>query len=112
MLSSTFATLLPLAFASVASALHNGLALTPQMGWNTWNTFACNISQETVLSAARAIKSENLDQYGYNYVVIDDCWQADQRENGTNILPANKEKFPNGLKAVVDEIKSMGLKAG
>ncbi|GAC98156.1 alpha-galactosidase [Pseudozyma hubeiensis SY62] len=82
------------------------------MGWNTWNTFACNISQDTVLSAARAIKSENLDQYGYNYVVIDDCWQADQRDNGTNVLPANKEKFPNGLKAVVDEIKSMGLKAG
>ncbi len=43
------------------------------MGWNTWNTFACNISEDTILSAARAIKSERLDQYGYNYVVIDDC---------------------------------------
>ncbi|TKY89106.1 hypothetical protein EX895_001637 [Sporisorium graminicola] len=112
MLHSNFAILLPLALAGAASAINNGLALTPQMGWNTWNTFACNISQETVLSAARAIKSENLDQYGYNYVVIDDCWQADQRDPDTKVLPANPEKFPNGLKAVVDEIKSMGLKAG
>ncbi|CDU24927.1 probable alpha-galactosidase [Sporisorium scitamineum] len=112
MVSSTFATLVPLALAGLASALNNGLARTPQMGWNTWNTFACNISQETVLSAARAIKSENLDQYGYNYVVIDGCWQADQRDPDTKVLPANPEKFPNGLKAVVDEIKSLAFKAG
>lgn len=112
MLSTTFATLVPLAFAGIASALNNGLALTPQMGWNTWNTFACNISQETVLSAAQVIKDENLDKYGYNYVIIDDCWQADQRDNVTKVLPANKEKFPDGLKAVVDKIKSLGLKAG
>ncbi|SPO27938.1 probable alpha-galactosidase [Ustilago trichophora] len=112
MVSTTFATLIPLALAGFASALNNGLARTPQMGWNTWNTFACNISEETILSAAHAIKDEGLDKLGYNYVVIDDCWQADQRDPDTKVLPANPEKFPSGLKKVVDEIKGLGLKAG
>ncbi|SOV05732.1 uncharacterized protein UDID_18509 [Ustilago sp. UG-2017a] len=111
MISTTFTTLVPLTFAGFASALNNGLALTPQMGWNTWNTFACNISKHTILSAARAIKAENLDKYGYNYVIIDDCWQADQCDPETKVLPANPDKFPGGLKKVVDEIKSLGLKA-
>lgn len=112
MVSTAFAALVPLALAGFASALNNGLALTPQMGWNTWNTFACNISEDTILSAARAIKDEGLDQLGYNYVVIDDCWQADARDPNTKKLDANPEKFPQGLKKIVDEIKSMGLKAG
>ncbi|SPC61831.1 probable alpha-galactosidase [Ustilago sp. UG-2017b] len=81
------------------------------MGWNTWNTFACNISKHTILSAARAIKAENLDKYGYNYVIIDDCWQADRCDPETKVLPANPDKSPGGLKKVVDEIKSLGLKA-
>ncbi|SYW75718.1 probable alpha-galactosidase [Ustilago bromivora] len=112
MVSTTFTTLVPLAFAGFASALNKGLALTPQIGWNTWNTFACNISKHTILPAARAIKAENLDKYGYNYVIIDDCWQADQRDPETKVLPANPDKFPGGLKKVVDEIKNLGLKAG
>ncbi|KAJ1020449.1 hypothetical protein NDA13_005767 [Ustilago tritici] len=68
--------------------------------------------KHTILSAARAIKAENLDKYGYNYVIIDDCWQADQRDPETKVLPANPDKFPGDLKKVVDEIKSLGLKAG
>lgn len=112
MRTTTFVTLVPLALAGLASALNNGLALTPQMGWNTWNTFGCNINEQTVLSAAHAIKKEGLDKLGYNYVVIDDCWQADQRDPTTKVLPAHPDKFPNGLKKVVDEIKGLGLKAG
>lgn len=112
MVSTTFAALVPLALAGFASAYNNGLALTPQMGWNTWNTFACNISEDTILSAAKSIKSEGLDKLGYNYVIIDDCWQADQRDPDTKEIPANPEKFPNGLKPIVDEIKALGLKAG
>ena len=46
-------------------ALNNGLALTPQMGWNTWNHFGCGISEDTILSAAKALISNNLTSYGY-----------------------------------------------
>lgn len=112
MVSTIFAALVTLALAGFASALNNGLARTPQMGWNTWNSFACNISEDIILSAAHKIKDYGLDKYGYNYVIIDDCWQADKRNARTKVLPANPKKFPNGLKAVVDKIKSLGLKAG
>ena len=46
-------------------ALNNGLALTPQMGWNTWNHFGCDISEDTILSAANAILDNKLDEFGY-----------------------------------------------
>ena len=46
-------------------ALGNGLAITPQMGWNTWNHFACDISEDTIMSAAQAIVNYNLTQFGY-----------------------------------------------
>lgn len=48
-----------------AVALDNGLALTPQMGWNTWNHFGCSISEDTIMSAANAIIANNLTQFGY-----------------------------------------------
>ena len=50
---------------SSAGALYNGLALTPQMGWNTYNHFGCSISEDTILSAANAIIANNLTQFGY-----------------------------------------------
>lgn len=46
-------------------AYDNGLARTPQMGWNTWNHFGCGISEDTILSAAKALISNNLTSYGY-----------------------------------------------
>ena len=51
---------------STALAMNNGLALTPQMGWNTWNHFGCGISEDTILSGARALISSNLVASGYN----------------------------------------------
>lgn len=51
---------------SAVSALNNGLALTPQMGWNTWNHFGCGISEDTILGAAKALVSSNLTGLGYN----------------------------------------------
>ena len=110
--TTPFAALLPLALAGLTKAVNNGLARTPQMGWNTWNTFACDIDENTILSAARAIKDEGLDKFGYEYVVIDDCWQAEERDPETKRIPAHPTKFPRGLKAVVDDIKALGLKAG
>ncbi|KAI0374369.1 alpha-galactosidase [Pilatotrama ljubarskyi] len=95
-----------------ALALDNGLARTPQMGWNTWNHFGCGISQDTILSAAKALISNNLTSYGYEYVIVDDCWHAPARDPDTGAPVADPEKFPNGIKAVADQVHDMGLKFG
>ena len=51
----------------------NGLALTPPMGWNSWNKFACDITEDTVRKTADAMVSSGMRDAGYQYVVIDDC---------------------------------------
>ncbi|KAK6544319.1 hypothetical protein TWF694_001019 [Orbilia ellipsospora] len=102
------------ALAMVLKTIHaidNGLALTPQMGWNTWNTFACNINEDTILGAAKALKKLKLDEYGYHYVVMDDCWSLHQR-NATGYLQYDPVKFPKGIKHLADEIHAMGLGFG
>ncbi|EWC46767.1 hypothetical protein DRE_04012 [Drechslerella stenobrocha 248] len=94
-----------------AQAVDNGLALTPQMGWNTWNTFACDINEGTILGAAKALKKLKLDEYGYHYIVMDDCWSLHSR-NATGYLQYDPSKFPNGIKHLADEIHALGLGFG
>jgi alpha-galactosidase len=91
-------------------ALDNGLARTPPMGWNSWNKFACNVSEQLIREMADAIVSSGLKNAGYQYVVIDDCWQVSRDENG-NIVPDAK-RFPSGMKALGDYVHSKGLKFG
>ncbi|QRV77859.1 glycoside hydrolase family 27 protein [Ceratobasidium sp. AG-Ba] len=93
-------------------AAENGLARTPQMGWNTWNKFACDISEDLILSAADAVVNTGLKDLGYEYIVVDDCWQAASRESGTNKPVANSERFPNGIKHLSDNVHNLGLKMG
>ncbi|KAG9116821.1 hypothetical protein FRC07_007427 [Ceratobasidium sp. 392] len=95
-----------------AKAAENGLARTPQMGWNTWNKFACDISEDLILSAADAIVNTGLKDVGYEYVVVDDCWQAPARESGTNKPVADSTRFPNGIKHLSDNVHGLGLKMG
>jgi len=64
------ATLLCALYAPSIQALKNGLSVTPQMGWNTWNYHGCNISEEIVLDAAKQLKASGLQEKGYNYVWI------------------------------------------
>jgi alpha-galactosidase len=87
-----------------------GLALTPPMGWNTWNKFGCNVSEDLVKGAADAMVSSGMKDAGYQYIVIDDCWQVKRDEKG-NIVPY-QDRFPNGIKAVADYVHSKGLKFG
>ena len=54
----------------------NGLALTPPMGWNSWNRFGCNVSDKLIRGMADAIVSTGMRDAGYQYVTIDDCWQV------------------------------------
>ncbi|CAE6428342.1 unnamed protein product [Rhizoctonia solani] len=95
-----------------ANAAENGLARTPQMGWNTWNKFACDISEDLILSAGKAVVATGLKDLGYEYVVVDDCWHAASREAGTGKPVADSTRFPNGIKHLSDNIHSLGLKIG
>jgi len=81
-----------------------GLSLTPPMGWNTWNKFGCNVSEELVKGAADAMVASGMKDAGYQYIVIDDCWQVRRDEKG-NIVPY-ADRFPNGIKAVADYVHS------
>ena len=81
------------------------------MGWNTWNTFGNNISDDLIISTAKSMKEQGYLDAGYRYVVIDDCWSLKQRdENGR--LVADPVKFPRGMKAVADDLHAMGFKFG
>ncbi len=87
-----------------------GLALTPPMGWNSWNKFGCNVSEDLIKGAADAMVSSGMKDAGYEYVVIDDCWQVERDKTG-NIV-ADAKRFPNGIKGVADYVHSKGLKFG
>ena len=88
----------------------DGLALTPPMGWNSWNKFGCNVSEKLIKGAADALVASGMQDAGYQYVVIDDCWQVSRDATG-NIM-ADPERFPSGIKAVADYVHSKGLKFG
>jgi alpha-galactosidase len=104
------AVLASLVAAGELRALDNGLALTPPMGWNSWNKFACNVSEDLIKQAANAMVSSGMKDAGYRYVVIDDCWQVDRDAQG-NIV-ADAKRFPSGMQALADYVHSKGLKFG
>ena len=88
-----------------------GLAATPPMGWNSWNKFACDGINETVIrETADAMVASGMQAAGYQYIVIDDCWQVG-RDSAGNIL-YDPVKFKHGIKALADYIHSKGLKFG
>ncbi len=88
-----------------------GLAQTPPMGWNSWNTFQTNINEELVKQTADIMVSSGMKDAGYLYLVLDDGWMAMERDSNGNLVPDPK-KFPNGMKAVADYVHSKGLKFG
>ncbi len=84
---------------------------TPPMGWNSWNTFGTNISDELIRQTADVMANEGFLEAGYNYLVIDDCWSERERDENGRLVP-DHIKFPNGMKAVADYVHSKGLKFG
>ncbi len=90
----------------------SSLASTPPMGWNSWNTFGQKIDETVVRETADALISTGLREYGYEYIVIDDCWTVKDRRDGNGDLIPDPEKFPNGLKALADDVHSKGFKLG
>ncbi|GIG41650.1 glycoside hydrolase family 27 protein [Cellulomonas phragmiteti] len=83
----------------------------PPLGWNSWNTFYCNINEQMIRQSADAMVSSGMAAAGYQYVVVDDCWMQDTRDAAGN-LRANTSRFPSGMKALGDYIHSKGLKFG
>jgi alpha-galactosidase len=105
-------SLLVLAAATAAWAQKfPGLAQTPPMGWNSWNTFHGNVNEQVVRETAEAMVRSGMREIGYEYVVIDDTWSLRERDAEGNLVP-DPEKFPSGIKALADYIHSLGLKIG
>jgi alpha-galactosidase len=87
------------------------LALTPPMGWNSWNKFAGNINEALIRQTANAMATNGMLAAGYNYIVVDDCWEAMERDQLGNIV-ADPKKFPGGMKALGDYLHAEGFKFG
>jgi alpha-galactosidase len=96
---------------SVYPQKFKGLAQTPPMGWNSWNTFAVNIQEDMIKQIADIMVSSGMKDAGYQYVVVDDGWEALSRDSSGNLVP-DPQKFPHGMKALADYIHSKGLKFG
>ena len=90
---------------------YNGTALTPPMGWSSWNAFRNRIDEKLILEIAEAMKTSGLADAGYEYVNLDDCWQSSMRdENGR--LQGDFSNFPSGIPALVKSVNDLGLKLG
>jgi alpha-galactosidase len=88
-----------------------GLAPTPPMGWNTWNTFADKCSESLLEETANAMVANGMRDAGYTYIVIDDCWLKKERDADGNLV-ADPVKFPHGMKALGDYLHARGFKFG
>ena len=97
--------------AQVPMAEYQNLAPTPPMGWNSWNPFGKNVSEQVIKETADAFVSSGLKDAGYTYIVIDDIWQGG-RDSTTGLLYPDPERFPSGIKALADYVHSKGLKFG
>ncbi len=102
--------LLALVQAQAHADKFQGLAPLPPMGWNSWNKFGCDITEDLVRKAADALASSGLKEAGYSYLVIDDCWHGERDAQGN--IQSDPKKFPGGIKALSDYVHAKGLKFG
>ncbi|WP_327321887.1 NPCBM/NEW2 domain-containing protein [Streptomyces sp. NBC_01210] len=103
----------PAAAPAAAPQLDEGLALTPPMGFNNWNSTHCRaeFNEAMVKGIAGIFVERGLKAAGYQYVNLDDCWVLPQRDTNGKLVP-DPVRFPNGIKAVADYVHSKGLKFG
>jgi alpha-galactosidase len=94
-----------------AYALNNGLALTPPLGWNSWNFFNGHITTSIIEKEADAMASSGMKAAGYQYINLDEGWWQGTRDSKGNIT-VNQSQWPGGMQPVVAYIHSKGLKAG
>jgi alpha-galactosidase len=96
--------------ASSALAVNNGLARTPQMGWNNWNSLGCDVSESLLLETSLKLADSGLRDVGYNYVVLDDCWSDGRDAEGKIIV--DSDRFPSGMKAIAKMLHDKGFLYG
>eukprot|EP01102_Stenamoeba_stenopodia_P004982 TRINITY_DN15485_c0_g1_i1.p1 TRINITY_DN15485_c0_g1~~TRINITY_DN15485_c0_g1_i1.p1 ORF type:complete len:449 (+),score=58.88 TRINITY_DN15485_c0_g1_i1:71-1348(+) len=106
----------------VAQGLNNGLALTPPMGWLSWERFRCNvdcvsypdscISEQLYMDMADELVEGGYADLGYVFVNVDDCWAEMERDNVTQQMVPNRQRFPNGIEGLANYVHSKGLKLG
>ncbi|CAH8539069.1 unnamed protein product [Schistosoma turkestanicum] len=102
--------------------LNNGLAITPPMGWMTWQRFRCQIdcerypndciNEQLIKRTADKLAMDGWRDLGYRYVIIDDCWPERQRDTQTNEIIADRIRFPNGIKSISKYLHSKNLLFG
>ncbi len=105
-----FSFLFILLTISISAQKFDGLALTPPMGWNSWNKFACDVNEDLIKQTADAMVKNGMKDAGYQYIVIDDCWHGERDSLG--FIHPDPKRFPSGMKALADYIHSLGLKFG
>ncbi|XP_064606883.1 alpha-N-acetylgalactosaminidase-like [Liolophura sinensis] len=113
--------ILVVCICSTGYALNNGLALTPPMGWLHWERFRCNtdcvndpdfcVREQLIMQMADRMVSDGYKDLGYEYVNIDDCWLARERD-AQGRLQADPDRFPSGMSGLAKYIHSKGLKLG
>src|SRR5436309_14858867 len=96
--------------AGASAAGADGLASTPPTGWNSWNKFGCDVSEKLMKEMADALVSTGMKDAGYQYLVIDDCWQV-RRDAEGRIVP-DPDRFPSGTKALARYVHGKGLELG
>lgn len=96
--------------AATLAEKFEGLAETPPMGWNSWNTFGCDIDEDLIRETAEAMVSSGMKDVGYEFVNIDDCWHGER--DGRGFIQPDPERFPSGMKSLADYVHSLGLKIG
>ena len=89
----------------------SGAALTPMMGWSSWNIFRQNIDEDTIYETAKAMKDSGLADAGYKYINLDDCWQSSLRDD-MGRLQGDLTNFPSGIPALIKKINELDLKVG
>ena len=110
---SIFALLI---YIGAVRAYNNGVAESPPMGWNTWCTMdLCGLidhcTEKEVKSVADALVSSGLKDLGYEYVNLDDCWAAKERDDQGRLQGA-PQQFPSGMAALAEYVHGLGLKIG
>ena len=95
---------------SAFSQKFEGLALTPPMGWNSWNKFGCDVDEQLIRETADAMVATGMKASGYQYIVIDDCWHGERDSLG--FIRPDPKRFPSGMKALADYVHTKGLKFG
>jgi alpha-galactosidase len=87
------------------------LAATPPMGWNSWNAFSCDVTEEDIRDAADMLVETGMRDAGYEYLVVDDCWMAEELDDEGRLQP-HPEDFPSGIEALAEHVHDQGLKFG